>query len=216
MPKSTFAVQKVSGKLVPLTSADSEMLSHIREGDGFRVQLVRISDRSIQHHRLYFGGLVALVADYWSPADKHVSEYDKKVMNGLIDWLEERALSSESFEKIVEIYLSERAQNMASKYESAYSGDYTLVTVHEWLKEIAGYYDVVWTPSGLRRKTHSINFNAMSSQIEFNEFYDRVFQAAWDNLLQRGRFKSKEEAMQVALRMSKLGSSASHRSLKYA
>jgi len=73
-----LAVTKIGSNLVPATAADIEALNGIKSGQNFRVEITRISDRSMAHHRLYWGGLVRLVADYWEPESGLISRYDRK------------------------------------------------------------------------------------------------------------------------------------------
>jgi hypothetical protein len=79
-----------------------------------------------------------------------------------------------------------------------------LQDIHDFLKEEAGYYDLVKTPTGVKKRLHSINFNALSSQAEFDVFYKKVFGVAWRYVFSRANFSSEAEAEKVALDMSRM------------
>ena len=140
-----LTVQKLGDNLVPVTAADREALENVKQGKAFRVTAVRVSDRSLQHHRLYFGGLVRLVADYWEPESGLISRYDKKVMDGLIDWVANQGKNTEALCSLIELYLHDRAETIKQhlpEYENAAA---KLQNIHDWLKEEAGYYDATLT-----------------------------------------------------------------------
>lgn len=200
-----LTVQKMGDYLVPATSADIEAIETIKNGQGFRVELIKVSDRSIKHHRLYWGGLIRLVADYWEPESGLISKYDKKVMGGLIDWVAAQGKNTDALSSLISLYLQDRADNIKRHLPENEAAAAKLQTIHEWLKEEAGYYDAILTPTGVKKQTKSINFNAMPSEAEFNQFYKRVFSVAWRYVLSKAQFKSQAEAEQIALDMSRMG-----------
>ncbi len=198
------AVQKVGDALMPCTEADKQILAPIKQGKGFRVELVQMSARAIENHRLYFGGLVRLVADYWEPEDGLISKYDKKVMGKLIDWVANKGEDTDALYNLVNLYLQDRADEIKAalpEYEKAAA---SLQSIHDWLKEEAGFYDAVLTPTGVRKEVHSISFNAMPDEEEFKLFYKKVFNVAWRYVFSRANFKNQEEAENLAIRMSKM------------
>ena len=54
-------VRTQDGSLRPATDQDQDLMSKFKTGQGVRVSIVKLKDRSLQHHKLYFGGLLALV-----------------------------------------------------------------------------------------------------------------------------------------------------------
>jgi hypothetical protein len=200
-----LTVQKMGDNLIPATSADREAIDTVKQGQPFRVELVKVSDRSVKHHRLYWGGLVRLLADYWEPESGLISRYDKKVMGGLIDWVAAQGKNTEALASLIGLYLQDRAETIKNHLPENEAAGTRLQVIHEWLKEEAGYYDAILTPTGVKKQTKSINFNAMPSEGEFNEFYKRVFSVAWRYVLSKAQFKSQEEAEQIALEMSRMG-----------
>lgn len=204
MPIS-LTVKRVGNNLVPVDSVDIESMDGIKQGQGFRVDITKVSSRSIKHHRLYWGGLIRLVADYWEPDSGLISVYDKKVMKGLIDWVSVNGGDSRPIEEIVSLYLNERAEKIKDHLPANEKAGVRLQSIHEWIKEEAGYYDAVLTPTGVKKKLKSINFNAMKTEEEFNVFYKAAFSVCWRYVLSKSQFGSMEEAENIALEMSRMG-----------
>lgn len=200
-----LAVRKVGDVLVPVTDADREALFGIKQGQGFRVELIKVSDRSIEHHRLYWGGLVRLVADYWEPHDGLISKYDKRVMEGLIDWVAKQGKNTDALYNLINLYLQDRAQEIKKHLPEHQAAAASLQSIHRWLKLEAGFYDAVLTPTGVAKEVRSINFNALPSEAEFIEFYKKVFSVAWRYVLSKAQFQSMEHAMNAAEEMSRMG-----------
>lgn len=198
-------VQKIGSNLVPVTEADAEVLAGIKNGQGFRVSAVRVSARSLNSHRLYWGGLIRLVADYWEPSSGLVSKYDKKIMGGLIDWIAAQGKSTEAVASLINLYLTERSARIQNALPEEAKAAATLQSIHEWLKEEAGFYDVILTPTGVRKSVKSINFNAMPDDAEFNHFYKKVFAVAWRYVFSRANFANEQQALDLALEMSQMG-----------
>ena len=195
---------KIGDTLTPAGEIDREALRSLKCGQPVRVSVVRQSARSLKFHKLYFGGLVRLVADYWESDDGLISKYDKQVMSGLVRWIVENEGDSEPIQRVIDIYLNERAERIKNRLQQHESAAATLQQVHEWLKLEAGFYDAVLTPTGVIKRTKSISFYAMKTDEEFKEFYRRVFSVAWKYVLSKAQFESEEHAQNVALEMSRL------------
>jgi hypothetical protein len=199
-----LTVQKLGDTLHPVTSADREALEGVRHGQGFRISMVRVSDRSLKHHQLYWAGLVRLVADYWESEAGVKSEYDQRFVRGYLKWLGGAGFDPGPSEVSLSMYLEHRnevAKNHIPENEKAKT---MLQDIHDFLKEEAGYYDLVKTPTGIKKRLHSINFNAIPSEAEFMIFYKKVFAVAWRYVFSRANFASEPEAEKVALEMSSM------------
>jgi hypothetical protein len=199
-----LTVQKLGDTLHPVTSADREALESVRHGQAFRVSLVRVSDRSIKHHRLYWGGLIRLVADYWEGSAGIASDYDRRFVRGYVKWLTKAGLKPGSSETALGMYLDHRNEVAKSHIPENEKAKTMLQDIHDFLKEEAGYYDLVKTPTGIKKRLHSINFNALPSEAEFMVFYKKVFSVAWRYVFSRANFASEAEAEKVALEMSSM------------
>jgi hypothetical protein len=200
-----LTVQKINNTLVPVEQADVEVLQDIKNGQGFRVSITRVSDRSLKHHRLYWGGLVKLLSDYWEPESGLISKYDKRVMGSLIDWVAARGYETEALSSLVGLYLQDRAEKVKRSVPDFDKAAARLEDIHDWLKREAGYWEAVPTPTGVTKKLKSINFNALPSEEEFMKFYKSVFSVAWRYVFSKAKFKDEQEAMDLALQMSQMG-----------
>jgi len=171
--------KRIGDVFVPATAADLEAMENIKQGKAIRIELTRVSGRAINNHNLYFGGLVRLVSDYWDSEAGLISKYDRKVFGSLIEWVAARGKNTLALSELINLYLQGRAQVIKSHLPEHEKAGARANAIHQWLKEEAGYYDVVLTPTGVRKEVKSINFNAMPSEAEFKEFYRRVFAVAW-------------------------------------
>ncbi len=199
-----LVVSKQGDYLAPASEADRELLSGLKQGQGFRVELIQVSARSLQYHKLYWGGLVRMVADYWEPENGLISSYDKKVMGGLIDWIASNGKRTEAITELITLYLEDRKHLIKSHLPEAEEAAHKLSDVHEWLKVESGYYDPVLTPTGVTKRSRSINFNAMNAE-EFKEYYRRAFGVAWRYVFSKNSFKTEAEAMECAEKMAMMG-----------
>lgn len=200
-----LTVKKMGDTLVPAEQVDKEVLSTIKSGRAFKVSAVRVSERAANNHKLYWGGLIRLVAEYWEPQSGLISKYDKQVMGGLIDWVSAQGKNTDALSTLINLYLTDRAQRIKDKLPEDERAADQLKIIHEWLKEEAGFYDVQLTPTGIRKQVKSISFNAMPREEEFMAFYRRVFSVAWRYVFSKANFESEEQAMNLALEMSQMG-----------
>ncbi len=199
-----ITVAKQGEYLAPVTKTDREAIAGLNQGQGFRVELVQVSARSLQHHKLYWGGLVRLVAEYWEPENGLISSYDKKVMGGLIDWVAKNGKRTEALAELITLYLEDRKGLIKAHIPDAEDATHKLSDVHEWLKVESGHYDPVLTPTGVTKRSKSINFNSMSAE-EFKEYYRKAFGVAWRYVFSRNKFTSEAEAMECAEKMARMG-----------
>lgn len=195
---------KVGDNFVPATDYDKETSKAIKQGKAFSVSMISNSARSLAHHRLYFGGLIRLVADYWESDKGLISKYDKQVMSGLISYVAEQGVDTLAISTLINSYLNHRADRIKLKLSGIENTIGIYDQIHSWLKEEAGYYDVILTPTGTRKELKSINFNAMS-QDDFNVFYKKAFSVAWNYVLSKNNFESQEQAESIAIEMSRMG-----------
>lgn len=190
---------------MPLTDADKEAIETIKQGQGFRVSLTKVSDRSIKHHKLYWGGLVQLVSDYWNPVGGIITEDEKAFCRFTVNLIASQGYDSKPIEQVLSMAIKQWADQKSSIAIDTEKTADRLYQIHQWLKKEAGYVDRIATPTGIIEEVRSINFNAMPSEAEFNEFYKRVFSVAWRHIFSNNNFASQEEAEQLALQMSMMG-----------
>lgn len=177
----------VKHAMVPATDHDAELMRQCKGPMKFTA--VKQSARSLQHHRLYWGGLLRLTFDYWEPDTGLLSPSEIATLNKFSRWLDAKSGNSGAISTACDLFMSELRQSRASKIETPQK---SIQELHEWVKVEAGHFELVMTPAGIKKKSLSINFNAMS-QEQFNDYYKRAFSVCWRLVLSR-TFESEQQA----------------------
>ena len=193
-------VKTTNGNLIPATDYDAELLSGLKAGKPYKVEVKRQSDRSYQHHKLFFGGLLPLAYEYWTPTGGMVTDSEKAMVKSFAKRLESMHNSGGLFLEFAEEFVQTVAQKRGEKIGAVLQ---SMEAFRKWLTMEAGYFDVYETPTGIRKEAKSISFASME-QEEFNAFYKNCFQVAW-NMMLLGKFENEEAALQAAQEMMEIG-----------
>lgn len=199
MAKAQF-IRQMDGSLTPATEFDKEKFSHVKPGQSVAIEGARQNTRSLQHHKLYWGGLVMLCMDYWQPTGGLIGETERKTLDGFAEWLGNAGGNIDIMKEAARQYLEGLENHRSGKIPVQESNKEAL---SDWLKIHAGYFDVQDTPTGPIKKAKSISFAKMD-QGEFNQFYKSVFNVAWRFILSR-EFESEERAQQVIDNLQAIG-----------
>lgn len=183
-----FVGKRWNGAFHPATQHDTEVFETLKVNQPYKVKVIQWSERSLQHHRLYMGGLVQLVKQYWKPRGGLIAKHEKQVLMDVCSFVERQGFSSEEMKDVFKMYL-EDLKNLRS--ENIEASEPSTQDIHNWIKEEAGYFKWVQAPGGLKKELLSINFNALS-QEEFEEFYKKAKDVAWNFILSR-HFQSEQE-----------------------
>lgn len=195
-------IKRADGLFEAATPYDAEQLGSLKIGKGYKMKLTQGSNRSVQHHRLFFGGLLPLAFGVWQPSGGLVNESEEQFARGFARNLDALAGNDDhAFEELFESYLDAVAQKRAEKLGAPPAMD--VEQFRKWLIVKAGYFETKIDPSGIRKVPKSISFASMS-QEEFNAFYKNCFAVAW-NLLLNSHFESEEQAQQAALALLEVG-----------
>lgn len=181
MATEIVLVKAMDGSLRPATAYDQEQVNKVKAGHGIKVKMVSVKPRSLEHHKLYFGGLLALALDYWEPKGGLISPAEIYTLNRFADWLDTHGGNTGAIRRAASEYLADLKNRRADKIEVP---EKSIEDLHEWVKREAGYFTYCQTPSGLSKKTISINFNAMD-QDQFMVFYKAAFAVVWKFILSR-------------------------------
>lgn len=200
MAIEVMLVKGQDGSLRPASAADQEHMGKFKVGQAVRVSLTQIKARSLQHHRLYWGGLIEITMDYWEPTGGLVSASETGTLKRFADWLDRKGGNSGAVRRACCAFLDELRHSRGLRIEAPHKSREAL---HEWIKVEAGYFDYVMTPNGVTKKPRSINFNAMS-QDEFNAYYKAAFSVVWRFILSR-TFASDEEAQNAIDQLITMG-----------
>lgn len=199
---STDMMMVCNGRaLVPATEHDYAIMRQTyRIGQPIRTESKKQPDRSLQHHRLYFGGLIGLVKDYWEPQTGLVHPAEAHTAASFCRYLQSKGidLTHEQSMALQEDYLQQLSQRRAAKLINPVPASTT--EIHRWIKIECGYYDLVRLPDGtLEKNPRSISFNKMN-QAQFDEFYKAAFGVCWRFVLSR-YFETETDATNAINRM---------------
>ena len=200
MPKEITLVKAMDGSLRPATEMDAELVKPWKVGQPVRVEATKLRDRSLDHHKLYWGGLLALAMDYWEPKGGLLAPSEVVTLKRFADWLDIKGGNSGAVRRACRAFLEELRDRRAETVEAPEKAIHGL---HQWVKEQCGHYDLVLTPSGVRKEVKSINFNSMD-QDAFNDFYRQAFSVVWKFILSRN-FESEQEAQNVIDQLVNMG-----------
>jgi len=192
MAIEVMLVKGQDGSLRPASAADQEHMGKFKTGQAVRVTVTQIKARSLQHHRLFFGGLIALAMDYYEPPGGLITPAERQTLVRFAAWLDRQGGNTGSIRRAQEAYLADLEQRRAKRIDAPHKSQDALL---EWLKLEVGHFDLLMTPRGVVRRTRSINFNAMS-QDEFADFYRRCFSVIWRFILSQV-FSTEDEAQQA-------------------
>ena len=194
------AVKAVDNSLRPVTAIDADSLKKVKVGQAVKIQVTRQKDRSLPHHRLFFGGLLPLAFDYWQPAGGVISPKERDV----VLWVAKRQDKLAGNKGIIVASAEESLNLLAKKRaEKLPVIEKDIDSFRRWLTIEAGYFNICVTPAGVVKEPKSISFASMD-QNEFNAFYQACFTVCW-NMILCNRFASKDEAQQAIDELLSLG-----------
>lgn len=185
--------------LVPATEHDHELMrDSYKIGRAVKTEVKQQSSRSLQHHRLYFGGLIGLVKDYWDGDDVQLtSKSEQAIARMFCGFLQGRGISVDAATNLINEFLQSISDHRAKKYTPLLPSN---EDISDWIKRKVGYFDLAPQPDGsILCKTKSINFQTMG-QEEFEKFYKDAFSVAWHFVLSR-HFDNEAEAQNAINRM---------------
>ena len=170
-------VIKNGGILYPYLEDDKAKLRAAPARQPFKITAVRQSQRSVQHNRLYWSGLIGLCMDYWEPEAGCVSPNEEAILAGFTRFLsKEGGVDQSALETAREAYMKRIRGVRAHKYQAP---SIQAHDISDWILEELGMYDLYLTPSGWKKKLKRLNFNAMPTEAEFILFYKAAFGVVW-------------------------------------
>lgn len=196
-------ITKQGGLFCPVAEVDREVMNSLSAGHIYKADIKTQSDRSIKHHRLFYGGLIRLAMDYYEPKTGYMSPAEKHGAAQFGKWLADgRDESTKSaLRQAYSDYITSVEQSRSERIESP---PVTIDSFTEWLKLEVRHYDLIQYPDGtLKRQAKSINFQSMS-QSDFDTFYKSCFSVIWRMVLSR-HFESEAEAQNVIEQLVSMG-----------
>lgn len=200
MPIEIAMAKQMDGSFRPVTEHDQQLAESIKQGSALKFVAVKMSRRSIQYHRLYFGGLINLAKRYWSPTGGLITESEKDTLLSFADWLDGQGAKTGAIRSACRQFLINLRNDRAEKIALP---DATSMAMHRWVKEQAGYWHWEQTPTGMVKVVESINFNAMTRE-EYDFFYKAAFSVIWNFILSRA-FKTEQDAENAVQQLMRMG-----------
>ena len=182
--------------LVPATEHDRDVINRLyKQGKAVAVDLAKQSDRNLQHHKKYFGGLIGLIKDYWTPQAGLLNNTEIRTADSFCLYLQSKTgLTAEQCQALKDDYLRSLKGHRAERIVPLPA---STEEIHDWIKMEAGYFKVIELPDGtIRKEPLSISFTKMS-QEDFDLFYRKAFNVCWNFVLSR-HFETQEEAENAA------------------
>lgn len=186
--------------LCPVDSVDREVIGLLKSGQPYKVEIKSQSDRSLKHHRLFYGGLVRMAMDYYEPTGGLVTSSEKAGARSFAKFLSGHGVDKETMNTAYKGWLAATTESRKARIESP---PMTIDSFVAWLKVEAGHYEIEQTPAGIRKVPKSINFNAMS-QSDFNGFYANCFGVVWRLVLSR-HYDNESDAQSAINQLLEMG-----------
>lgn len=179
--------------LTPATPEASEFLQRIKTGEWVSAEFRRV--RNYRFHKLFFS-LLNLGFEYWTPIAGAVSESEKQLLRGYVDYLISLTGHHNILDETLSLWLEGLGQRRAEGVVIAKSFE----AYRKWAVMTAGFFDEFILPDGtIRREARSISFASMSED-EFRQVYKAVLNVLWLHILNRP-FSSPQEAENAAAQL---------------
>ncbi|EGR3070281.1 hypothetical protein DMW20_12025 [Vibrio parahaemolyticus] len=196
-------IKRSDGTWCAATEADNDLANKYKVGAGVRFKPTKLKERSLKYHNMYFGGLLKLTLDYWEPVGGLVSAQEEAIIWKFSNYIARLSNSTGTNSVIAECTKEYIEQLETSRSVHITPPHKSIDMLHDWVVEKAGYYELIITPEGIRKRRHSINFNAMDSD-KFHAFYKKAFNVCWSFVLSQ-RFESQEQVQNVVDQLSSMG-----------
>jgi hypothetical protein len=172
-------VKNQFGQLQPATAADVETVSAWKVGQAKRIESVNMSPRVLSYHQRYWGGLIQLALEYWQPEADLISAAERKTMAAVTKWYGAQGLDPGPLDAVFREYAAAVTDRRRGNIDLP---PRSRVSLHIWIKDEIGHFDLIETPAGLRKEYRSTNFASMG-QEGFEEFYGKAFHVCWVSIL---------------------------------
>ena len=119
--------------LVPATEHDHALMrATYKIGQAVKTECKKQTERSYQHHKLYFGGLIGLVKDYWEPDSGLIQPIELRTVKNMLSFLKLNGISAEALDVLGRGFVS----NLQRKRMVTMSAPMPASTaqIHKWIK----------------------------------------------------------------------------------
>ena len=183
-------VHKKEGKLLPCSKEDAEKIAGLPDGKPLKVNVTQT--RNYQRHKRAMA-LLRLTFDYWEP-DSLVTHVERNTVHKLADMLVSQGISYDAVTSVCSAFF-DHLERVRGTTEAEKSFD----AFREYVTIKSGFFNVIQTPTGLKKEAKSWAFANMDEQ-QFLGMYSALFNTCWQMALSR-QFETMEDADKAAMEM---------------
>lgn len=174
---------------MPAHDSDLEQLQKFKHGTIYKADVV--APRNLQFHRKLFA-LLNLAYEYWQ-SDSMVSEVERQAVCNLKKYMAHHGVTGEAIDALCYGFL-QHLESHRQEYQTGKDFD----SFREYVTVKAGFFQMVATPSGLRKIPKSISFAKMD-EVDFSNCYRQILNVCWQLCLHRV-FDNQEQLAEQLLR----------------
>ncbi len=205
MSCKTSGQLKESG-LIVLDSQD--IYEHYEVNEAINVTVTAQNNRSLAHHRLFFGGLIELMKQYCDYSGGLIKTSEIELIELFVNFLTQKVpFLRQRKDKLMDLgrrFLQHVAMKRAEKITlTEPTEEQKTEQILRYIKDELNMFDLVPSASGYERSYHSISFAKMS-QERFNEFYKAAFTVCWNRILS-SKFDDEAQAQKAIDQLMGIG-----------
>lgn len=182
-------MMRQGNSLVPAEDSDLEAVQKLKHGEIYCNDVT--APRNLKFHRKLFA-LLNLTFDYFQP-ESMVSEIEKQTVSNLKKYMAHHGVTNEAIDALCHGFV-QHLENHRQEYETGKDFE----SFREYVTVKAGFFQMVATPSGLRKVPKSISFAKMD-EADFASYYRQVLNVCWQLCLHRV-FDNQEQLAENLLR----------------
>ncbi len=161
--------------LIPANDSDAEAVKKLKNGQTYKADVV--APRNIKMHRKTFA-LLNLTYSFWEP-DTLISQVEVETVEKLRQYMAFHGVSGEAIDSLCIGFIKHLEADRQN-----YHSDKCFNSFREWITVKSGFYNIVKTPSGLRKAAKSISFS-QCDEVDFQNFYKALLNSCWSLCLSR-------------------------------
>lgn len=187
---AALALVRTPGGWQPHTEADRELSQRYKVGEVAHGDFKKM--RNARFHGKFFS-MLDLAWQYWEPTGGLVPRQELRGIHGLAKFFEKASGKPGQLSEAVAAYIANLEAERAERFPAV---DKSREAFREEVIVDAGHFNLVQTPSGVKKEAKSISFANMDD-LAFEPLYRDVFNACW-RLVLSSHFDTEADAMSAA------------------
>lgn len=161
--------------LIAASESGVEVIKGLRYGEVYRADIKQ--PRNYEFHKKLFA-LLNISFEHWQP-DSMVSEIEKQTVSNLKKYMAHHGVTGEAIDALCHGFV-QHLENHRQEYDTGKDFE----SFREYVTVKAGFFQMVATPSGLRKVPKSISFAKMD-EVDFANYYRQVLNVCWSLCLNK-------------------------------